>query len=145
MNTTFDPDEAPPEYVPPRDEPRASSPVRQRMGRNNRARGAKAERELVRLFEDEGWIVETQSGPNRRDFLAKRVVKDTILFYSVECKSLTKRWPFPGEVRLAWEQARRQAREHDALLVFCLRSQGKPTEWRRYTLEGYEDLKGWLR
>ena len=99
----------------------------------------------MRLFKDAGWVVETQSGPNRRDFLASGQRGRWLTTYSVECKSLTKRWPYPGEVKAAWEQAERQAKEYPPLLVFCLRSQGKPTEWRQYTLEGNEDLKRWLR
>lgn len=119
-------------------------PVRQKIGRNNRARGARAERDAVHFFEKHGWTVITQSGPNRRDFIAECACVDVKHRFSVENKSITKRWPYAHEVRKGWEQSTRQAKQYTPLLVFCLRSQGKPTQWRRYTPDGFEDLGDWL-
>lgn len=93
---------------------RGPKPEAQRRGRNNRARGAEAERRLERLFLDHGWLYYRQGGVGRRDSIAIKGERRL----SIECKSITgHREPPKALLRDAFAQALRQAREGEEPLA----------------------------
>ena len=139
---SYDPDET----TPPGYDDRAPfvvrvvDPVHAKRGRNNRARGQRAELALDRTFTAAGWTVYRQGGVGRRDM----VISKGDLRYSVEVKTHQGRL-LPSHTRLWWAQAIRQAgRTERPLLVVKVTSGTSKALWWVATPDGQIALNLWL-
>lgn len=142
---TFDPDEAPPEYLPPRDEPRVKDPVRQVRGRRSRRRGHDVEREWFRHIEKACDGLPVQHLPERRGTSGVedgRWLDWSFEIKSVQWKDTKERWPAAAALAKAWAQARRRAQHRTPVVVVCGRRQGKLSVWRVYIEEGAAPVEG---
>lgn len=122
-------------------------PARQRMGKNNRKRGHKAEREwhghIAKAANRAGLTV--MQMPELRGSVAKEDVRwiDTSFeVKSIRQKDANERWLTPGALTKAWAAARRHCEHRTPIVVVCARRQGVVTRWRVYAVEGCEPVDG---